>query len=174
MKIIELKSKLKDSTKEELIKTIVDLYKKDQFVKDYYQSKFTDADDLSLLEKQKERITKEFFSVRGYGRAKLSVAKKVITEYKKLNNNPDHLAELMLFYVETGVEYTNHYGDIDEQFYISMENMYETLLKHIVKNNISDKYTERCQKTLKDSKNTGWGFHDQLCDLYYEYFGDKV
>lgn len=35
----------------------------------------------------------------------------------------------MLFYVEQGVEFTNEYGDINEQFYISMEDMYERALK---------------------------------------------
>jgi len=169
MKINDLKKNLKELTKEELIKSIVDLYKKNDFVKDYYSSKYADGSNLSILIKHKDIIESELFPARGDGRGRLAVAKKAITEFKKLSNDKNSIAELMVFYVETGVRYTDCYGDIDEPFYLSMESMYERAMKYIVSNGLIDKYNERCLKIVNDTTNMGWGFHDQLCEVYYGY-----
>ena len=99
----------------------------------------------------------------------MAVAKKAITEFKKLSNDKNSIAELMIFYVETGVRYTDCYGDIDEPFYMSMESMYERTLKYIVSNDLIDKFNDRCLKIVNDTTNVGWGFHDQLCEIYYGY-----
>lgn len=169
MKISELNKNLKEATKGQLIKDIVALYKKNEFVKDYYNSKYCEGNDGALLIKYKEIIEHEFFPVNGFGEARLSVAKKAISEYKKINDNPENLSELMVFYVENGVSYTDCYGDINEQFYLSMEGMYERALKHISSNNLERKFDERCKKIVSDTKNMGWGFHDQLRETYYSY-----
>ena len=169
MKINELKRNLKESSKEQLIKDIVDLYKKNEFVKDYYCSKYSEDGDISLLIKHKDIIEHEFFPVNGLGDAKLSVAKKAISEYKKVNANPEHIAELMIFYVENGVRYTDCYGDINEQFYISMETMFDKALNTITVNKLEKKFIERCKKIVSETQHMGWGFHDELYETYYRY-----
>lgn len=125
MRINDLKKNLKELTKEELIKSIVNLYKKNEFVKDYYSLKYADSSNLSVFIKHRAVIKNKFFPTRGDGRGRLSVAKKAITEFKKLSDDKSSITELMVFYVETGVRYTDCYGDIDEPFYLSMESMYE-------------------------------------------------
>lgn len=169
MKINDLKKNLNELTKEELIKSIVDLYKKNEFVKDYYSSKYADSSDLSVLIKHKSVIENEFFPARGNGRGRLAVAKKAITEFKKLSADKNSIAELMIFYVETGVKYTDYYGDIDEPFYLSMESMYERVVKYIVSNDLTSEFNDRCLKIVTDTTGMGWGFHDQLCELYNRY-----
>ncbi|NOZ09855.1 MAG: hypothetical protein GXP09_02235 [Gammaproteobacteria bacterium] len=169
MKINDLKRSLKESTKEDLIKSIVDLYKKNDFVKDYYTSKYGDGSNLSILIKHKDIIENEFFPDKGDGRGRLAVAKKAITEFRKLSEDKTSIAELMIFYVETGVKYTDCYGDIDESFYLSMESMYERALKFIISNNLLEAFNDRCLKIVNDTTDMGWGFHDQLCEIYYGY-----
>lgn len=171
MKIADLKHHLKSSTKEQLEKDILDLYKKSGFVKDYYTSKSVEGGELSLLKKHLQIIEQEFFPVRGLGAGRLSVAKKAITEFKKLCTNQMLIADLMLFYVETGVKFTLCYGDINESFYVSMENMYENALSLIDKNNFRHIFNVRCQKIVEDTSGIGWGFHDQLSDLYEAHVG---
>ena len=55
MKINELKRNLKEATKEQLIIDIADLFNKNEFVKDYYNSKYGDDNSLAILIKHKER-----------------------------------------------------------------------------------------------------------------------
>ncbi len=54
MKVTELKRNLKELPKERLIKDIVDLFKKSEFVEDYYISKYGDDNSLSVLIKHKD------------------------------------------------------------------------------------------------------------------------
>ena len=170
MKINDLKRKLKDSTKEDLIKEIVDLYKKNSFVKDYYITKYDDENSISVLIKYKEIIEDEFLPEYGFGKGRLSVVKKAISDFKKLSQDKTQVADLMIFYVETGVSYTECYGDIDEPFYLSMESVYERAVKFMFQNSLEKKFRKRCLKIVEDTANMGWGFHDQLSDIYNEYF----
>ena len=175
MKISELKKHLSIASKKELEAQIAELFKCSEFVKDYYMLKYDSEYELEILEKHKEVIKHEFFPRRGHGKARLSVAKKGISEFKKLSKDKSNIADIMLFYVEIGVDFTNSYGDINETFYVSMENMYESLLKYIVTNELVDKFSVRCQKIVKDTEGMGWGFHDQLYDLYHSFVGkDKA
>jgi hypothetical protein len=86
-------------------------------VKEYYQIRLSDDD--GVLQKYKAIIEHEFFPVsdRKDPPARLSVAKKAITDYKKLTDSQVNIADIMVFYVETGVRFTNEYGDINEAFY---------------------------------------------------------
>ena len=169
MKISDLKRNLKEATKEDLIKDIVDLFNKNPFVREFYSIKFCNDSSLSILIKHKDIIENEFFPKRGHGKCRLSVAKKAITEFKKLSGDKKSIADLMIFYVEMGAQFTDNYGDIDESFYLSMESMYGRALKFIVDNNLIDDFNVRCLKIVNDTKDMGWGFHDQLYETYYSY-----
>lgn len=133
-----LKKHLKTRSQAELIADIAELYKRFQPVKDYYQIQLYPQDESQVAAKYKKIIEDEFFPARGFGKARLSVAKKAITEYKKVNKTVMGLIDIMLFYVEQGVRFTDAYGDIDEPFYISMETMYEKAVKEIVKHGQKD------------------------------------
>jgi Family of unknown function (DUF6155) len=126
-----------------------------------------------VIAKYKKAIENQFFPARGFGKATLSVAKKAITDYKQVCKSEVGMADIMLFYVEQGVKFTNAYGDIDEAFYNSMESMYEKAIQHISKYNLKDRFEKRCQIIVKDTSGIGWGFHDALSDLYQEAFSKQ-
>ena len=97
-------------------------------------------------------------------------AKKAISEYKKISQTPIGLVDIMLFYVEQGVKFIKACGDIDENFYISMEGMYEKAVTFISNNGFKDIFQERCQKIVEETSDIGWGFHDALSEIYEESF----
>jgi hypothetical protein len=123
-----------------------------------------------VAEKYKSIIKHEFFPVRGFGRAQLSVARKAVSDYRKVSASKFGVADVMLYYVEAGVQFTNTYGDIDEAFYNSMESMYERAVKHIVQHRMQGQFEERCRKIVADTSEIGWGFHDGLSYIYEEHF----
>lgn len=169
----DLKQYLNQKSKEELINEISDLFGEFENVKDYYATKINPDNAKQVLQKYKDIIKKEFFPSRGFGKARLSVARNAISDFKKVTNSKKELADIMIFYVEIGVEYTNTYGDIDESFYNSMENMYEKALKYIFDQGLQEQFIDRCEKIVKDTSGIGWGFHDTLGDMYYEYFEEN-
>ena len=165
-----LKKHLNTRSQAELIADIAELYKRFQPVKDYYQIQLYPQDEKQVAAKFKKIIEDQFFPARGYGRAKLSVAKKAITEYKKVNRTIVGSIDIMLFYVEQGVRFTDAYGDIDEPFYISMETMYEKAIQEIIKHQEQDTFQKRCLKIVNDTSEMGWGFHDTLSEIYEDAF----
>ena len=80
------------------------------------------------------------------------------------------MIDLMLYYVETGVKYTREYGDIDEPFYNSMENMYASALELIEKLSLHRDFYARCKKIVTNTEGIGWGFYDNLSYLFEKYF----
>ncbi|MBD2357670.1 hypothetical protein H6G41_24175 [Tolypothrix sp. FACHB-123] len=168
--LTHLKQYLKSCSQEELISDIAELFKKFPSVKDYYQIKLYPQEDKEIATKYKKIIESEFFPTRGLGKARLSVAKKAISDYKKICKTDAALIDVMLFYVEQGVKFTKAYGDIDEPFYLSMEGVYEQAVGIIIKSNLQDIFQQRCRKIMENTSGMGWGFHDTLTDIYQEAF----
>lgn len=127
--ISQLKKALSEKPEKELIEEVINLFKKFPQVKEYYTLAFSAEGEEHVLEKYKEIITNEFFPKRGYGKARLSVAKKAISDFKKISDKPPFIIDIMLHYVAQGVNFTDQYGDIDEPFYNSMEKMFKDALK---------------------------------------------
>ena len=72
----------------------------------------------------------------------------------------------MIYYVECGVKLTREYGDIDENFYSSLEGVYLKAMNLIEKSNLHEKFEDRAYEIVDNTKNIGWGFHDFLADVY--------
>lgn len=166
---MSLKKHLETLSKEELIKQILELNQKYKDVKTYY-SYFVNPLDKEVAKNFKKIIRNEFFPLRGgYGDPKLSVARKAVNDFKKLSPPPEELADLMIYYVENGVEFTNAYGDINEPFYNSVAGMYRDACKLIKSNSLKNIFKTRCEKIVNETEDIGWGFHDELSDYYYEF-----
>lgn len=76
---------------------------------------------------------------------------------------------MWVFYIETGVCFTNEYGDMWEQFYTTLENNFAKAMEFIYENNYLDDFRLRIEEMLKMSEKCGWGFPDILHDIYDEY-----
>lgn len=42
------------------------------------------------------------------------------------------------------------------------------------KERILDKFSARAKAIVDNTRNVGWGFHDYLADVYYDYFPDDI
>lgn len=163
-----LKNDLTKLDKKALIEIIADLYKKNKTVKEYLDFYFK-PDENGLFEKYKVKVYESFYPKRGFGYS-LKQGKQCISEFKKLGPSPELLASLMLFYVETGVQFTNDFGDINEPFYNSLESTYANALKLIQKEDLLSQFEQLASQLLVDSENIGWGFHDALSDTFYNFY----
>lgn len=164
---IQLRKTLSNKSEKELIEDIINLFSKIPQVKEYYTLTFSDAGEDSVLEKYKKIVTNEFFPTRGYGKLKLSVARKAISDFKKISKKSSSVADIMLHYVEQGVGFTNQYGDIDGPFYDSMEKMFTSTMTFIEKYDLLPEFKERCESVIDDACE-GWGFKCNLSEIYDE------
>ncbi|WP_028302373.1 DUF6155 family protein [Oceanospirillum beijerinckii] len=169
--LTDLKKELRKKTQNELVEEIAHLYKTFSNVKEFYQTSFFN-DDSAVLEKYKQIVQNEFIATGRslFPKMRASVARKAISDYKKVSCSNIGIADIMLTYVESGVHCTNEYGDIDEPFYNSMESMYESALKYMVKEDLLLEFQDRAEDIVTNTSHCGWGFHDELNHLYHAYY----
>jgi len=163
-----LKNDLAKLDKKALIEIIADLYKKNKSVKEYLDFYFKPDED-GLLEKYQAKVYEAFYPKRGFG-YNLKQGKQCISEFKKLEPSPELLISLMLYYVETGIKFTNQFGDINEAFYNSLESTYAASLKLIQKEGLLNEFKLQAYQVLIDTENIGWGFHDGLSYTFYDFY----
>ncbi len=168
MGLREVKIELKKLDNETLIKHISELYKKYKPVKEYFDF-YVNPNEEKILEQYKEKVREGFYPKRGFA-LKLSISRKAINDFKKLGTSNESLADLLLYFVECGVELTIEFGDIDENFYSSVENTFARALEVMEKEGILAKFEDRSYEIVEGTRNIGWGFHDYLGDVYSQHY----
>ena len=165
----QIKKTIKDCERDECVDIILEIVEFCPQAREFLSLKFNENQN-DILEKYKDKVRNEFYPPRGFGRLNLREAKKVISDFKKLCPDKVLVIDLMLFYVENCVEFTNDYGDIDERFYNSAEDVYEQVVTDV--NNAGmltyEKFADRLEAVINNTSGIGWGFHDCLRDIYDE------
>src|SRR6266487_3484273 len=114
----DVKKELKKLDKDKLIHLVADLYTKNKSVKEFFDF-YVNHNENAVFDKYRNKIFEAFYPKRGFSYS-LKEGKQAINDFKKMGSSCDLLADLMLFYVETGVKFTNDFGDIVESFYSSL------------------------------------------------------
>jgi len=106
---------------------------------------------------------------------RIAKGKQAIADYSKAIGDPKGKLELMLFFVESGTQFTLEFGDIDENFYVSLERMYKKAIDLLLTfdEEVIDAYYSRFEKLVTSTENIGWGYHDSLADIFYEAFPEE-
>ena len=120
-----------------------------------------------LIESCRKKIHAAFFGRQ----LSLKNARTVINDFRKASQNKESIADLMLYYVECGVEFTNLYGDIDERFYSSLESMFADfvmILNSMENDSFYRRQSKRIRAVFEDTRNIGWGFSDEIARIYFD------
>lgn len=168
MGLTDLKKTLKTLEKDQLVVLIADLYKKNKAAQEYLDF-YVQPNERGRFEKYRAKVVEAFFPKRGY-QLRLGEGKKAISEFQKLEPAAELLADLLLVYVETGVRFTNTYGDIDEAFYTSLENTYAKALALMRQEKLLARFAARTVQIVRDTSGIGWGFHDYLGEMRDEFY----
>ncbi len=157
-----------------LVGLIADLYDYSEQNRRFLHARFSLGDD--PLKPYKKIIDDALFpDVMKNDPVRIADGKKVISDYTKAIGNQKGILELMLYFVETGTAFTLDLGDMDENFYMSLERMYKKAIKLLLTldEKTVDAYYPRFEKLVSLSENIGWGYHDSLADMFYEAFPDE-
>ena len=169
MKVSELKAYLKTLNQEEMIQLVVKLSKIDKKNAAFLESKYHQGStEAALVEEYKPKIYNAFFKGRMLS---LKKAKSFISDLRKIAPKSEYLLDLQLYYVECGVDFTNEYGDIDDNFYNSMESVFSEFVHGLNTFGSEEFYLAvkpRIDKIIRETENIGWGLHEDLCDMESE------
>lgn len=170
----KLKAHFEKQDYESLLDEILTLYKTFDVVKEYYDSRLESTGSQEIAQKYKKILEEQFCPKKGFPELKYSVARKAISDFKKVSSNYLDVLDLQLTYVEYGVKCTLDYGDIDERFYSSMESMFEKTLKDMDEYGILKTFQKRCLNIHTQTQWMGWGFGDAIESLYKDFFEEGV
>ena len=168
-----VKSLIKDLDRDDLCDVIVEFCKLNpknrQFLELHILSS-NEANVEAITKEAKKKIYSHLYGNSMFPKIDLAGARKQVREYSKLlKDYPGQIADLQLYYVETGTDITNEYGDIDERFYNSMESMLGSFCKQIQKHPVYySKFRDRLINLEAACENIGWGYHDSVSDMIYE------
>ena len=162
MKYTEMKKTLERFDKKELIRLIIELAKLKKYNMEWLEIEFQKPDELpELLKYYKMKISKALDS------NDFTAAKKAITDFKKASPDRENLIDIMIYYVEQGTEITLDCGDMYEDFYTRLENVYiETikLLNEWGDTKRIEKFRPRLETLVDKTEDVGWGYHEVLWD----------
>jgi hypothetical protein len=175
MSKLALKKHLQSLTNEQMIETILELYEIIKPVKEYFEF-FLNPNEQEMLEKYKAIIVNEFYPKGKYAQPKMrfSVAKKAIADFRVLKPSPELLGDLMITLAEMACKFTYDYGDMTEQYYESAYTNFRNALIYLQKNNLLDNFKLRCTDCVKYASSCGYGFADEISDLFVQYFEDDL
>jgi hypothetical protein len=168
MGLRDVKKELSKLDKDGLINLISDLYKKNMSTKELLDF-YVKPNERELFNKYRDIVFEAFYPTRG-DELKLKNGKKAIADFKKFSPSSELVAELMLFYVATGVDFTNDFGDIDEGFYSSLDTTFVAVMKLMKKENLLENFAEQVSIIVNKTDGIGWGFHDYFCEVYWEFY----
>ncbi len=166
----DVKSILVKKDKSELLKLIRDLYSYRADNKAFIHSRYSIGKH--RLEPYRSIISEALYpDVHSNKPIRLSKGKKAISDYFKATKDKAGRLELMVHYLETGNRFTVDFGDIDEQFYSSLESMFERILSELKEqpSDVQEKYHSRLEDVVMSARNLGWGYYDCICALFDEY-----
>jgi len=76
----------------------------------------------------------------------------------------------MVTLAENACKFTFDYGDMTEQFYNSVVTNFERALKYMKTEGLLDNFRLRCEECLEYAEPCGYGFPDDMEDVFDEYF----
>ena len=169
-----LKKHLQTLTKEQIIEQVLNLYDSYKPVKEYLEYNLS-PNEKEQFDKNKAIIVNEFYPKGKYSEPKtsFSVAKKGIADFSKLNPSPKLIGDLMVTFAEMACKFTHDYGDLWEQYYTSTVTNYEQALKFLQKHTMLEDFKLRCVTCLKYAASCGYGFPDEMEDVFFKYYPEQ-
>ncbi|MCX5854811.1 MAG: hypothetical protein NTZ24_09670 [Deltaproteobacteria bacterium] len=169
----DVKTALARLDQQGLLGLISDMYHLSKDNKDFLHARFSIGDD--ALAPYKKIIKECLYPDILNEPVRIIRAKRAISDYSKAIPDAKGEAELLTCFVECGNRFTLDYGDIDEAFYDSLVEIYGQAIKKVLTlpDNEQGNFRKRLKKIMLSSNGIGWGYHDGLCDEYYEAFEDE-
>lgn len=168
--ITELKHRLKDFSREEVIVLLVETLKANKNAQAFVSVKLLGENAvLELVEKCKAKVRKEFYSDRGDPKMRVAKVREVISDISKITKETVGPLELMVFFAETAVQSIHESGDIFEDMGDYLTDTYDRIIQRVNKEKtpeLYDQYKDRL-RAIADTKNCEcWGIHDSFEGSY--------
>jgi len=162
----DVKTKLADFDRAGLLALLQDMYGASKDNQAFLHARFGLGAD--ILKPYKTTISRWLWpDISRNQDTSISKAKKAIADYKKAVGRPEDLAELMTYYCEQAVGFSNEVGLADEGYFDSLVRMFAQVLKLAMSLPVEERGTllGRLDQVRRVSHNFGYGVGDEMDDL---------
>lgn len=168
-----IQKRLHACSKDELVQIFIELIERNPAVERFLNSRLDPAAREPDLDNYKTEVRSDFFPAKGVGNGSPSIAFRMLLHVEAEATDPKQVIDFIYYCVETGVEYTDAYGDINEEFYAAFEDLFERAAQLALTNDQIDEFRARAHHIVSSTSEMGWGFHDELDRIFSEYFRDR-
>jgi hypothetical protein len=169
----DVEKKIKNFNKDQFIELLADLYRLSKNNKEFFHTRFCSTEDPL---KYYKRIIQDAIHPYLEGNEVLDVglAEDAVDRYSKAVDDIMGETELMVFFVECGNNFTLSYGDIDDDFYDSLVQMYGKAVQNVTKLPANEQavFKNRLHEIMDSASGIGWGYYDGLRELYLDAFSN--
>ena len=153
---------LKES--DELIPMLLDLYASNKTFKEIMEVSFSEKAAEEQFHKYIDRIERIFFPAdimrSGFS---IDTAKAVLEQYCSKTSDPDMIATYNLNFAEYCLQFTETYGDIDDEFYTVLEDTFMVAINRAAEDRTYyDNMHDNMARMIKRCGSFGWGVYDYL------------
>jgi hypothetical protein len=164
----QVKSALASLDKPELVALLKDLFDHSIESRAFLSARFLpEGVPDAILDKYRKRVVEQFLPKRGEGKLDLRAARRTIRDYRKATSDLAGTVDLMLTYVESGTEFTNQFGDINESFYNSLESVLDEMVSLLGTSEgaaLYPHFQDRVNRLARMASGIGWGYGDHVAE----------
>jgi hypothetical protein len=160
--------------RDELIGLTAELYRLSKQNQTFLHARFADAE--AVLEESKVVVGDCLYPDMQRDRPlQVAKAKKVVADFCKAVANPIAQADLMMVFLEQGNAFTVEYGDVDAGFYNALLTMARRAAETIcvLPHELQQAFRNRFAEVVQTSSGIGWGYHDELIEIYAAAFPER-
>ncbi|MBD2846570.1 hypothetical protein IDH44_15325 [Paenibacillus sp. IB182496] len=172
LNVLEIKKKLNDFSKEELVELVAESVRISKDTRAYVLFRLEgEAGLLEWVAEAKAQIDKEFNPTRGYPKLRPAIVKKTFTEINRLGKGTTWPLEIMIFFCETASAYIHDEGDIFENMGDFFTDTFEKIIRLLNKEKSPDRFNSfqtRLETIVKKPNCHCWGIQDSLIGSYTE------
>ncbi len=171
----DIKKSITDLDYSQLVALIKDLFNFSEGNRTFLKTRFSPGGDPLKTYKTiiRDNMYPDFRKNQDFS---IADAKKAISDYSRAAGDPIDKIELMVYFTECGNKSAVELGDLYEQFYDSICSVYRQVIKKIVllPEPLKSDYKKRLKFLVTSSEGMGWGYHDELGDIFYDAFPDEI
>ncbi|MFO7628037.1 MAG: hypothetical protein R6W06_00680 [Prochlorococcaceae cyanobacterium] len=162
-----VKSAVSKLSNRELLSLVGELYRLSKQNQAFLHARYADAE--AAMEDCKKIISDCLYpDVLRDRPLQVAKAKKAVSDFCAAVAEPVLHVELMVFFLEQGNAFTVEYGDIDASFYDALLAMARRAVKTIgsLPKELQEPFRVRLAEIVRSSSGIGWGYHDELTEIY--------
>ena len=159
---------------DDLLSLVAEIYQLSKQNQAFLHARYADAE--AAMEDCKKIISDCLYPDMQRDRPlQVAKAKKSVADFCKAVAEPMRHAELMVFFLEQGNAFTVEYGDIDAGFYDALLVMASRAAETIcgLPHELQQVFRNRFAEVVQTSSGIGWGYHDELIEIYAAAFPDR-